>query len=57
MAYQMKNRKKDKICLIGKSTHCFLSGENKPMILRKKIPELDKKLRELCIGGGNKNEE
>lgn len=45
--YTMKNVKTDELVAIGKTKHCFLNTENKPVILKKSFPELDKKLREL----------
>lgn len=45
--YIMKNIKTNEIIAIGKTKHCFLNSENKPIILKKVFPELDKKLREL----------
>jgi len=45
--YIMKNSKTNEIVLIGKTKHCFVSKDNNPIILRKKFPEFDKKLKEL----------
>ena len=46
--YTMKNVKTGELVAIGKTKHCFLN-ENKPVILKKVFPELDKKLKELKI--------
>ena len=48
--YTMYNAKTKDIVLTGKTKHCFLSNENKPIILKKSFPEFDKKLRELANG-------
>lgn len=45
--YTMFNLETGEIILIGKTKHCFLNNEHKPIILKKVFPELDKKLREL----------
>lgn len=45
--YVMKNAKTNEIVAIGKTKHCFLNLENRPLILKKAFPEFDKKLREL----------
>ncbi len=46
--YTMVNAKNDELVLVGKTKHCFLSKENKPIVLKKSFPEFDKKLRELA---------
>ena len=45
--YTMKNIKTKEIVLIGKTKHCFVSKDNKPIILKKVFPEFDKKLKEI----------
>ena len=45
--YKMINKKTKDLVLIGTSKHCFLSKENKPIILKKDFPDFDKKLKEL----------
>lgn len=45
--YVMTNVKTNKLVLTGKSYHVFLDSQNKPMILKKDFPLLDKKLKEL----------
>ena len=47
--YTMKNAETKEIVLTGVSKHCFLNNENKPIILKKEFPELDKALREWTI--------
>ena len=37
------------LILVGKTKHCFLNKENKPIILKKVFPDFDEKLRELAI--------
>lgn len=46
--YTMRDIKTNEIITVGKTKHCFLNSENKPIILKKVFPELDKKLRELA---------
>ncbi len=45
--YIIKNLKTGELVAVGKTKHCFLNDENKPIILKKSFPELDKKLKEL----------
>lgn len=45
--YEMVNAKTHEVVLIGKSKHCFVDEYNKPIILKRKFPELDAKLKEL----------
>lgn len=45
--YTMSNIKTNETVLIGKTKHCFVSKDNKPIILKKDFPEFDKKLKEL----------
>lgn len=45
--YEMKNAKTQNIVLIGKTKHCFVNDESKPIILKKTFPDFDKKLKEL----------
>ena len=45
--YIMKTTSTNEIVLIGRTKHCFVSKENKPIILKKEFPKLDKKLKEL----------
>ena len=47
--YTMKNVKTGELVLIGRTKHCFVNSENKPIILKRSFPELDNKLRELAI--------
>lgn len=44
--YTMKNIKTKELVLIGKTKHCFVNKDNKPIILKKVFPEFDKKLKE-----------
>lgn len=46
--YTMKNPSTNKIVLIGRTKHCFVGKDNKPIILKKVFPEFDKKLKELA---------
>ncbi len=45
--YTMTNVQTGDLVLIGKSKHCFLTKEGKPLSLRKQFPEVDKALKEL----------
>ena len=47
LKYTMINLKNDKIVLLGKSKHCFVDKNNKPLILKKFFPKLDNKLKDL----------
>ena len=47
--YTMKNANTNEIVLIGRTKHCFLNKDNKPIILKKDFPEFDKKLKNLKI--------
>ena len=47
--YTMVNLKSKEIVLTGKTKHCFVDKENKPLILKKSFPKVDKILRDLAI--------
>ena len=47
IAYKMINMENNEIVLEGVSKHCFLDENKKPIILKRKNPEFDKKLKEL----------
>lgn len=47
MKYTMTNVKTGELVLIGRTKHCFVNDEGKPLILKKDFPEFDKKLKEL----------
>ena len=47
--YTMTNTETKEVVLVGKTKHCFVDKNNKPIILKKSFPEVDKKLRELVI--------
>ena len=40
MEYEVRNKENDEIYAIGQSTHCFLNTNMRPMLLKKKKPEL-----------------
>ena len=48
LQYTMTNHD-GKLVAIGTSKHCFLSKEGKIVSIKKTVPELDEKLKELCI--------
>ncbi len=50
MKYTMTNIKTGELVLVGRSKHCFVNNEGKPLILKKDFPEFDKKLKELVKG-------
>jgi len=45
--YEMKNRANGDIVFIGKSSHCFINSEGRPVNLKKIVPEIDKKIYEM----------
>lgn len=46
--YTMYKANTKELVLVGKTKHCFLNKENKPIILKKVFPEFDQKLRDLA---------
>lgn len=46
--YTMINLKSGELVAEGRSKHCFLDKNNKPIILKKEFPELDEKLKEIA---------
>lgn len=48
IGYKMKNIKTGDIVLIGKTKHCFVDNNGKPIILKKTFEKLDTKLKELA---------
>lgn len=48
--YTMTNVQTGDFVLKGKSKHCFLTKEGKPLSLRKQFPEVDKALNDLVCG-------
>lgn len=49
--YTMTNNVTGQLVLTGRSEHCFLSKDGKPVFLKKVYPELDQTLRELAAAG------
>lgn len=49
ISYIMKNAKTQKVVLEGKTKHCFVNGEGKPIIIKKSYKELDETLKELLV--------
>ena len=47
IGYTMINADNGVLVAYGETRHCFVNKENKPIILKKDCPELDKKLKEL----------
>lgn len=46
--YTMTNAATGDLVLTGRTEHCFLNRENKPVIVKKFFPELDSALRKLA---------
>ena len=46
IGYTMKNRTTGELVLTGTSTHCFTDPQGRPIILKKKNPQLDALLRD-----------
>ena len=47
IGYVMTNIDTNEVVLVGRTKHCFLDRDSKPIILKKSFPEIDKKLRDL----------
>ena len=47
--YTMTNNATGKLVLMGRTSHCFVTPEGKPIIMRKTFPEFDKVLRSLVV--------
>ena len=47
LKYIMTNTNTKEVVLIGKTKHCFIDKDNKPIILKKNYPKVDAKLKEL----------
>ena len=47
IGYVMTNIDTNEVVLIGRTKHCFLDKDSKPIILKKSYPEIDKKFRDL----------
>ena len=47
LKYTMTKKDTNELVLVGKTKHCFVNTEGKPIILKKTFPELDKKFKEL----------
>ena len=46
--YTMTHVETGALVFTGKSHHCFVNGEGKPVILKKQAPELDRMLKDLA---------
>lgn len=42
--YVMTNRTTGEVAFTGKSSHCFINGEGRPINLKKYVPEIDEKI-------------
>ena len=47
IGYEVKNKKTQKIVLLGESMHCFTNKDLKPMNLKKDAPEFSKKFQSM----------
>ena len=47
ICYTMQNVKTGDIVLVGKTGHCFVNGQGRPVLLRKVLPEFDGILKSL----------
>ncbi|MBR5219011.1 MAG: acyl-CoA thioesterase [Clostridia bacterium] len=47
--YEIYNNKTNALVLTAQTQHCFTGGEGKPVVLKKVLPEYDKRIKE-CIG-------
>ena len=47
--YIMTNAVTGELLLTGKTEHCFLGQDNKPIIVKKKFPQLDSLLKRLTV--------
>ncbi len=45
--YTMKNKTTGEVAFVGKSSHCFINSEGRPINLKKAMPEIDEKLSKL----------
>lgn len=46
--YTMTKADTKDIVAVGRTKHCFVSSEGRPIILKKRFPQLDEKLKELA---------
>lgn len=47
--YTMTNNATGELVLTGKTTHCFVTSEGRPVALKKQFPDMDKVLKSLVI--------
>lgn len=47
IGYIIKNQRTNEIVLKGKTAHCFLNSEGRPIVLGKSFPDIDKKVKAL----------
>ena len=48
LRYTMTKQVTGELVFVGKSQHCFVNHEGKPVILKKQCPELDRMLKDLA---------
>ena len=49
IGYKMTNNKTGELVLTGKTKHCFVNTEGKPIILKKDFPDFDEKLKSVVV--------
>ena len=47
--YTMTHQSTGEAVFVGKSHHCFVNHEGKPVILKKQVPELDQLLKDITV--------
>ena len=47
--YTMLRQSTGETVFVGKSQHCFMDHDGKPVILKKRVPELDRLLKDLVV--------
>lgn len=56
LSYKMTNLSNDKIAVIGKSKHCFINTEGRPVNLKKVNPKFDEKIKSMIADTKAKGE-
>lgn len=49
LSYTMFNQATGELAAAGRSLHCFLNSEGRPISLKREFPELDRRLREQLV--------
>ncbi|MBQ7906955.1 MAG: acyl-CoA thioesterase [Clostridia bacterium] len=48
VSYKMYNTETEELCVVGKSRHCFVNAQGKPISLKKTYPQYDAIFSALC---------